>query len=106
MRFSVVTSWYQYNQKTIERYLCENVDKPELQCNGKCFLNKNLAQQTEKEKPNSLGVLYKIDQFFAKPEMAIKKVISTEITNKKQTPHHPIFSDKSIKNRLFKPPIS
>jgi hypothetical protein len=29
--------------------ICENKDKPEMECNGKCHLKKQLKQQEEKE---------------------------------------------------------
>jgi hypothetical protein len=32
------------NQKEITAIECENLDRPEMNCNGKCFLSKQLAQ--------------------------------------------------------------
>lgn len=40
---------YQY----ISEVLCINKEKPELQCNGKCHLMKELAKASEDEKPSS-----------------------------------------------------
>lgn len=41
---------FELNQKYISSTLCENRDKPELHCNGKCYLAKKLKQAEEKEK--------------------------------------------------------
>ncbi|OFZ22894.1 MAG: hypothetical protein A3D92_03165 [Bacteroidetes bacterium RIFCSPHIGHO2_02_FULL_44_7] len=41
------------NQDYIAENLCENQDKPELKCNGKCFLAKELAKEEKKEKKES-----------------------------------------------------
>ena len=41
------------NYEYITTVLCENKDKPKLQCNGKCHLMKELAKAAETEKPIS-----------------------------------------------------
>jgi len=41
---------FELNRKYIATELCENRDKPELQCNGKCYLSKKLKQAEEREK--------------------------------------------------------
>ena len=47
---------YVLNQDYIAEFLCINKDKPELQCNGKCHLVKELEKQQENE-PKGLRVL-------------------------------------------------
>lgn len=42
---------YIVNYDYIAKVLCENKAKPELKCNGKCHLMKELAKQAENEKP-------------------------------------------------------
>jgi len=47
-------AYYELNLDTIIEELCENTDKPELKCDGKCFLAKQLniqKQQSESEQP-------------------------------------------------------
>lgn len=41
------------NYEYIATQLCENKAKPELKCNGKCHLAKELAKASENEKPIS-----------------------------------------------------
>jgi hypothetical protein len=43
---------YAINYDYISKVLCINKDKPELKCNGKCHLMKELAK-TEDDKPIS-----------------------------------------------------
>jgi len=45
-----VYAGFEMNQKYIATTLCENRDKPEMHCNGKCYLAKKLKQAEEKEK--------------------------------------------------------
>ncbi|WP_376777512.1 hypothetical protein [Flavobacterium covae] len=42
---------YIINYDYISNVLCENNDKPELKCNGKCYLQKQMAKIAEEEKP-------------------------------------------------------
>ena len=42
---------YVVNYDYITKVLCENKAKPELKCNGKCHLMKELAIQAEKDTP-------------------------------------------------------
>lgn len=44
---------YIINYDYIVAELCENKAKPEMQCNGKCHLKKELAKASETEKPLS-----------------------------------------------------
>jgi hypothetical protein len=39
-----VWAWYFQNQDYIATTLCENRDKPEMECNGSCVLNKALQK--------------------------------------------------------------
>ena len=42
-------AYFNINRKYIARVLCENRDRPQLNCNGKCYLAKKLKQQQEKK---------------------------------------------------------
>lgn len=44
---------YAINYDYISKVLCINKDKPELKCNGKCHLMKELAKASEDDKPIS-----------------------------------------------------
>src|SRR5690606_413609 len=45
-----IYSAYQLNKDYIVAELCENKDKPELNCEGKCYLTKQLKQADSQEK--------------------------------------------------------
>jgi len=45
----IIFASFKINQKYIAKELCENRDKPELNCEGKCYLAKKLKQAEEKE---------------------------------------------------------
>jgi hypothetical protein len=49
--FPVITYFIDYEH--ISNELCENIDKPKLRCDGKCYLINELANASEDEKPIS-----------------------------------------------------
>jgi hypothetical protein len=49
-RLGIVASWW-LNREYVARVLCINRDKPQLQCNGKCHLAKQLKAADAAEQP-------------------------------------------------------
>src|SRR4051794_3308230 len=43
LKLSIV-AWYECNKSYIAQHLCENRDKPQMKCCGKCYLKKQLAR--------------------------------------------------------------
>jgi predicted NACHT family NTPase len=58
---------YEVNQKYIAEKLCENRDKPWLNCNGRCYLMKKIKQAEDKERSAERQVQKSLfqDVFFA-----------------------------------------
>ncbi|KAB5486099.1 MULTISPECIES: hypothetical protein [Flagellimonas] len=46
---------YVANYEYITQVLCENKDKPQLHCNGKCYLAKQLEKQQKDQDKNPFG---------------------------------------------------
>lgn len=42
-------AYFKLNREYIAKVLCENRKRPELHCDGKCYLAKKLKQQKEKQ---------------------------------------------------------
>lgn len=63
VKFSFMADYlvrYEYYQEV----LCENQDRPELNCNGKCALAEKLAAQSSPERPEIPSALeYEINSF-------------------------------------------
>lgn len=72
LRVSVVYGWYVLDVKSFAEQLCENKEKPQLQCNGKCYLTK-ISKETTKDSDN--GKLPQIEWeqlLFCKTDLFIK----------------------------------
>ena len=44
--------WYAVNLEYVAEELCENQEEPELECNGKCYLMKQLAKAEAEQQDN------------------------------------------------------
>ena len=53
-RVSVIT-WFKINQKQIIELFCINKAKPELKCDGKCYLKNTLTNTEEFDTPKSIN---------------------------------------------------
>ena len=52
---------YRMNFKYISTVLCENKNKPVLQCHGKCHLQKELKKTAEEESKNSSKITIQLE---------------------------------------------
>jgi len=55
-------AYYRVNQDYIAKNLCENRDKPMLNCNGQCYLAKQLKAFEEKEQKSNSERLEKMPE--------------------------------------------
>lgn len=97
-----VFAGFEMNQKYIAAELCVNKDKPQLHCNGKCYLMKKLKQAEDKEqKQERQSQKVQIqDALIVKP-LVFKQYSFAEIH------FHVPFSTgmpQSILNSIFHPP--
>ncbi|SFN98678.1 hypothetical protein SAMN05660413_03336 [Salegentibacter flavus] len=56
VRFTFLVSFYTLNNESFTELFCENKDKPELECNGKCSITKagkDLNQEKDNQALNS-----------------------------------------------------
>jgi hypothetical protein len=62
-------AYYQINKEYITRVLCKNRDKPQLHCNGQCYLAKKLKEQQAKQDQQTSEQVQNIPslQLFASP---------------------------------------
>ncbi|MBZ0326985.1 MAG: hypothetical protein K8F54_05225 [Altibacter sp.] len=82
---------YVVNYNYIIEKLCENRDKPEMQCNGKCYLSKQLSKEAKDAETNpfnksntfefSQQVVFLeslVSYHFSMPDLNIEKQINSE----------------------------
>lgn len=74
-------AYYQINKAYITRVLCENRDKPQMHCNGKCYLAKKLKEQQDKQDKQTSDRVQNIPllQLFATPVTSFE-FLATDFT--------------------------
>ena len=98
---------YYANYDYIATVLCENRDKPYLECNGKCYLQKQLNKVNENQNHNHKSTIPQIDleKYPVSPieEIAEKKEFKTTYFDKNQIAYVQ-FSSQEYFKFVFKPP--
>jgi hypothetical protein len=101
-------TWFYINQKEITEQKCENKAKPMLNCNGQCYLSKQLKKLEEKEqnhnsKSNPFQKIEKIEMspFFSEICFIFNLENFSEIINF----HYQFPFSKEEFSLVFRPPI-
>lgn len=68
IRVSLVYGWYTLDVESFIDQLCENKDKPQLECNGKCYLSKMIASDSSQDE-QKIPVLEWEQLVFFQPEI-------------------------------------
>jgi len=102
--------WYQLDQKSITKEHCINKSRPKLNCNGKCYLAKQLkkieleeSKNTTRDKHNPFA--QKVESQFIST-FKIDQIYSCEFISKNEKSNF-IFKDSilfSINKPIFHPP--
>ncbi|MBD8489946.1 hypothetical protein IFO69_14410 [Echinicola sp. CAU 1574] len=61
MIFSVIQMDYALNKEYITENFCINKDKPEMHCDGKCFLSEQLQDAKEQQEQKNGGINFNRD---------------------------------------------
>jgi hypothetical protein len=96
---------FEVNQSYIAEELCENRDKPQLHCEGKCYLMKKLKQAEEKEQKQERQAAQKTyvqDALIVKP-LTFKRYAFAEI--RFHIPYSTGIPQSSVAS-IFHPPNS
>jgi len=98
---------YAVNYEYISEKLCENKDKPQLLCNGKCYLVKEMAKTSENTpKQSNLKISSGFTDAFVADQI-FKFDFSTEYFTEKDkpSPFYKSFYHFLVGSDVFHPPL-
>ena len=92
----VIVGQFFINQDFIAAELCENKDAPELECNGKCYLKKELKKDEERKTDEKTGTKVEVLLFSENSSFQlevpiifqIEKTEASEYTDRLLTGHN------------------
>jgi hypothetical protein len=98
---------YAVNYNYIVENLCENKEKSEMMCNGKCYLSKELAKTNSEPQNNGLEfIMVSCDSFVPSETFKIEnKISSCTITSKKNFYFSHKIYNYLFSSNTFHPPI-
>lgn len=102
VKVSLVYSWYALDVESFIEQLCENKDKPQLQCNGKCYLSKMLDSSSSQDEQR-IPVLEWEQLVFFQPEIREDNQIAIAVSERYSF-HYLIISTKDYFHFIFHPP--
>lgn len=101
-------AYYRVNQDYIAKNLCENRDKPKMNCNGQCYLAKQLKAQEEKESKSANDRLEKLPEIILTFQEILDSPLVPSLNSfKNQVQFHYVSLDGiDIQFGLIKPPAT
>ncbi len=97
---------YAVNYQYISTQLCENRDKPELRCNGKCYVKKEILKSCENENTKESKIqITSIDAFVLNEilDFCIITQIQDKVENNFQNHFNSVL--KPYLGSVFHPPV-
>lgn len=91
------------NQEYVKEFLCINKEQPELQCNGKCHLSKQLENNTP-NKEQQLSLLFDYKHYFNSAWASILPIQYMDYEFKSKLPKYSMTYYKDIVFDIFHPP--
>ena len=100
---------YIFNYDYIADELCVNRDRPELNCNGRCYLMNALAEEASKKKDaqqreEKLNFQLSITYFVSETDWSFE--LPQAVTKTQPTDHYLLKKIEGFTADLLKPPIS
>ncbi len=98
---------YAVNYEYISTQLCENRAKPELRCNGKCYVKKEILKSSENQNAKESKVQIKSIDFFVMNEISEFKAdfsVEKNVENNFQNCFNLVL--KPFNESVFHPPLS
>lgn len=105
LKFGILVD-FKINQDFISKVLCINKEKPEMACNGKCYLMKQLKEvenQEEKQVPKTSNERLELVYFYSKNSFNFKYIINS-YKSKSNSFYENDFYTSSFIPSIFHPP--
>lgn len=100
----LVYAGFKINQQYIAATLCENRNKPDLHCNGQCYLRKQLRQTEERQQHQSTkGMITKVEVVFDINAAIVPAYVPAASAGKIYPVYHTTFTSRHI-HAIFRPP--
>lgn len=101
---------FELRRDYIVKNLCINRDRPELNCDGKCYLAKRIAAAREKEEQKAeRNFIYQLCETLAEPIKPAFPVFSEtlphKLAGKKLFHYSPALNDRLLISGVFHPPV-
>ena len=99
---SFIFGWYAFDMDSFVERLCENKDRPQLQCNGKCYLSEMITENTKEDAPSPLILEWEPQVLYLLDDISASSL--TEVFYVKHLFFYKARFTKGITHAVFHPP--
>lgn len=99
-----IVLYYQLNKAYISQKLCENRKNPNMHCNGKCYLGKQLKKAEEGEKKGASNILKEKDEIISDPKALNTVSYFPSLNSREFISYSYPQAISDYRNELIKPP--
>lgn len=103
LRVSLVYSWYTLDIDSFIEQLCENKDKPELACDGKCYLSTMIQASSATSEEQTMPTLEWEQLVYCFQISAVSEIVSSETVYQKRFYHFSLVPE-GYSASIFHPP--
>jgi hypothetical protein len=95
---------FQYNKDYISSTLCENIAIPEMECEGKCFLKKELEKEERQSSKQNNNLKDKTETYFCEGAniVSFQSYLMPKMPSVSNIPNLP----KGFSEAIYHPPLS
>jgi hypothetical protein len=102
-----IVAWYEVNKTYVATVLCENKDKPEMKCCGKCYVNKQMnkvdrGSNSDKQLPGKTAKAETVD--YIMPFTQSQNIVFSPQENKIFNGHYTGTAGFELVTSVFHPP--
>ena len=101
-----MVAYYHINKNYIARQLCENKNNPASNCQGHCYLSKQLKKVEEAERKQSSGIIKEKEEMIADKQMLLPAAYFPDFKIYHFLPYSACHIPTDACNTLLKPPAA
>ncbi|WP_101448307.1 hypothetical protein [Aquimarina sp. MAR_2010_214] len=103
LQLSIIYGWYYLDIDSFVEQLCENKERPQLQCNGKCYLTKITIEPSNDQKQLPTHFVNWKETFYCS-YLDLSLAPTAHLYNSQKLIYYQAFITEGVSSNVFHPP--
>lgn len=101
-----IAVYYHLNKAEIAQKLCENKAKPQMHCNGHCYLSKQLKKAEQAEKKNTASLVKEKEELISQKAKTLPSIYYPSFVIVAEQYFQSALYPTNTSESLLKPPVA